>query len=73
VLGGLVWAMENPTAGVVEADHLDHARVLQVAEPYLGDMAGEYSDWTPLLGRGQLFPEDIDDTCPWQFGNFRVA
>jgi homospermidine synthase len=73
VLGGLVWAMENPRAGLVEADHLDHARVLQVAEPYLGDMVGAYSDWTPLLDRGRLFPEDIDASCPWQFGNFRVT
>ena len=73
VLGGLVWAMEHPRAGILEADHLDHARVLQVAEPYLGDMVGEYSDWTPLLDRGRLFPEDIDETCPWQFGNFRVV
>jgi homospermidine synthase len=72
VLGGLVWAMENPRAGAVEADHLDHARVLQIAEPYLGDMIGAYSDWTPLLDRGGLFPEDIDTSCPWQFGNFRV-
>ncbi len=73
VLGGMVWAMEHPSAGVVEADHLDHARVLAVAEPYLGDMVGAYSDWTPLAGRGQLFPEDVDAACPWQFGNFRVA
>ena len=73
VLGGLVWAMEHPLSGVVEADHLDHARVLQVAEPYLGDMVGAYSDWTPLLDRGQLFPEPVDAACPWQFGNFRVA
>ncbi|WP_428484490.1 homospermidine synthase [Rhodopila sp.] len=73
VLGGLVWAMENPAAGIVEADHLDHARVLQVAEPYLGDMVGAYSDWTPLVDRGRLFPEDVDATCPWQFGNFRVV
>jgi homospermidine synthase len=73
VLGGLVWAIENPLAGVVEADHLDHARVLQVAEPYLGDVVGEYSDWTPLLDRGRLFPEEIDESCPWQFGNFRVT
>ena len=73
VLGGLVWAMENPRAGLIEADHLDHQRVLQVAEPYLGDMVGEYSDWTPLLDRGRLFPETIDETCPWQFGNFRVT
>ncbi|HBK08901.1 MAG TPA: homospermidine synthase [Acetobacteraceae bacterium] len=73
VLGGMVWAMENPRAGVVEADHLDHARVLEVAEPYLGDMVGAYSDWTPLLDRGRLFPEAVDETCPWQFGNFRVV
>ncbi len=73
VLGGMVWAMENPRAGVVEADHLDHARVLEVAGPYLGDMVGAYSDWTPLLDRGRLFPEAVDESCPWQFGNFRVG
>jgi homospermidine synthase len=73
VLGGMVWAIENPRAGAVEADHLDHARVLQIAEPYLGDMIGAYSDWTPLLDRGRLFPEAIDTACPWQFGNFRVT
>jgi len=72
VLGGLVWAIENPRAGIIEADHLDHARVLKIAEPYLGDMVGEYSDWTPLLDRGRLFHEQIDESCPWQFGNFRV-
>jgi homospermidine synthase len=73
VLAGMVWAIENPSAGLVEADHLDHARVLEVAGPYLGDMIGEYSDWTPLLNRGLLFPEAIDETCPWQFKNFRVT
>ena len=73
VLGGMVWALENPRAGLVEADGLDHARVLEVAEPYLGDMVGAYSDWTPLLDRGRLFPEAVDEACPWQFGNFRVT
>jgi homospermidine synthase len=73
VLGGMVWAMENPRAGLVEADSLDHARVLEVAGPYLGDMVGEYSDWTPLLDRGRLFPEIVDEADPWQFGNFRVG
>jgi homospermidine synthase len=73
VLGGMVWAMENPRAGLVEADGLDYARVLDVARPYLGDMVGEYSDWTPLLDRGRLFPEAVDEACPWQFGNFRVS
>ena len=73
VLGGMVWAMENPRAGVVEADDLDHARVLEVAQPYLGDMVGAYSDWTPLLDRGGLFPEEVDAADPWQFKNFRVV
>lgn len=73
VLGGMVWAIENPAAGVVEADQLDHVRVLAVAGPYLGDVVGAYSDWTPLEGRGQLFTEELDTSCPWQFSNFRVA
>lgn len=73
VLGGMVWAIENPRAGIVEADQLDHTRVLAVAEPYLGEMVGAYSDWTPLHGRGQLFPEDLDLDDPWQFRNVRVA
>ena len=73
VLGGVIWAMENPRAGVVEADSLDYARVLEIVLPYLGTMAGEYSNWTPLQERGVLFPEDVDATDPWQFKNFRVV
>jgi homospermidine synthase len=73
VLGGMVWAIENPAAGVVEADQMDHARVLEVCGPYLGEVVGAYSDWTPLEGRGGLFAEKVDQACPWQFGNFRVA
>jgi homospermidine synthase len=71
VLGGMVWALENPRAGIVEADHLDHARVLEVARPYLGGVVGAYSDWTPLQDRGRLFREDLDTACPWQFRNVR--
>jgi len=73
VLGGVIWAMENPQAGVVEADHIDHARVLEIALPYLGTMAGVYSAWTPLVERGVLFAEDVDTADPWQFRNFRVV
>jgi homospermidine synthase len=73
VLAGVVWAMENPRAGVLEADQLDHGRVLEIALPYLGRMAGVYSDWTPLRDRGVLFAEDLDVADPWQFGNFRVG
>jgi homospermidine synthase len=73
VLAGVVWALENPERGVVEPDEMDFARCLEIQAPYLGDLVGEYSDWTPLLDRGRLFPEDIDTECPWQFKNFRVV
>jgi homospermidine synthase len=73
VLGGMVWAIENPQAGIVEADELDHKRVLEVARPYLGPVVGAYSDWTPLQGRGFLFTEDTDPSDPWQFKNVLVA
>lgn len=72
VLAGLVWAIENPRAGLVEADDMDHVRCMEVARPYLGDVVGAYSDWTPLMGRGVLFAESVDPACPWQFKNFRV-
>lgn len=73
VLAGVIWAMENPRRGVVEADAIDHARILEITTPYLGTMAGAYSDWTPLLKRGELFAEDVDAADPWQFKNFRVV
>jgi homospermidine synthase len=73
VLAGMIWAIENPRAGVVEPDEMDHARIMEIATPYLGEMAGAYSDWTPLADRGRLFPEDLDAADPWQFRNFRVT
>ncbi len=73
VLAGMVWAIENPVAGVVEADQIDHCRILEIATPYLGEMVGAYTDWTPLVDRSHLFPEDVDPTDPWQFRNVRVG
>ena len=55
------------------ASALDHARIMEIARPYLGTMVGEYSDWTPLEGRNVLFPEEVDSSDPWQFKNFRVS
>jgi homospermidine synthase len=72
VLGGIVWALRNPDAGLVEPDDLDYETVLEVARPYLGEVVGVYGDWTPLQGRSPLFPEEKDLEDPWQFLNFRV-
>jgi homospermidine synthase len=73
ILGGFVWALRNPRAGVVEPDDLDYETIMEIATPYLGEMAGVYGDWTPLKDRTKLFTEDIDPDDPWQFKNFRVT
>jgi homospermidine synthase len=72
VLSGLVWAMENPRAGIVEPEDMDFRRHLEICRPYLGPVVGEYTDWNPLVDRERLFPEDLDRTDPWQFKNIRV-
>lgn len=72
MLAGIVWALENPDAGVVEADDMDFARCLDVQKPYLGKVAGYYTDWHPLKGRGSLAPEMLDRDDPWQFKNVLV-
>ena len=73
VLGGMIWAIENPEAGIVEPDEIDFQRVLEICRPYLGPVVGAYTDWTPLTGRETLFPEDVDHDDPWQFRNIRVV
>jgi homospermidine synthase len=72
-LAGMVWAMENPRRGVVEPDDMDHHRPLEICRPYLGPVVGKYTDWNPLYQRGELFPEDLDTSDPWQFKNVRVV
>lgn len=72
VLSGMVWALENPQAGIVEADEVDYRRCLNVQRRYLGAVEGHYTDWTPIDGRPGLFPDDIDTNDPWQFRNILV-
>ncbi|HUX64824.1 homospermidine synthase [Sulfuricella sp.] len=73
VLAGMVWALRNPRAGVVEPDDLDHETVLEIAKPYLGEVVGVYGDWTPLRDRGRPISEELDRDDPWQFSNVRVT
>ena len=73
ILGAMAWALLNPGAGLVEPDDIDHELVMEVATPYLGEVAGVWGDWTPLKDRSPLFAEDKDESDPWQFINFRVA
>jgi homospermidine synthase len=73
VLGGVIWAIEHPRRGIVEPEEMDFARILEIAGPYLGDVVGVWGDWTPLVDREVLFPEDLDREDPWQFKNIRVV
>ncbi len=72
VMAGVVWAMQNPQRGLVEPDDMPYTEVLALCRPYLGDVVGVFSSWTPLDGRGRLFDETLDRDDPWQFRNFRV-
>ncbi len=72
VVAGIAWALENPAAGIVEADELDYQRCLEIQMPYLGEVKGCYTDWNPLKDRSGLFPEDVDASDPWQFRNVIV-
>lgn len=71
VLGGMIWAMENPKAGIVESDEMDFSRVMDIITPYLGVMTGKYTNWTPLGARAARGDSTIDAKDPWQFKNFR--
>jgi homospermidine synthase len=70
-LAAVVWAMRNPRRGIVEPDDLDFEDCLATATPYLGKMTGEFTTWTPLQGRGELFEERLDVDLPWQLQNVR--
>ena len=73
VMAGVVWAMQNPARGVVEPDEMPFDEILALCRPYLGNVQGFYSDWTPVARRGSLLEEDLDRDDPWQFRNFRVS
>jgi homospermidine synthase len=72
VLAGILWAIENPNRGIIEADELPYDKILEITDPYTG-CVGQYTDWTPLEDRGVLFTERLDKQDPWQFINFRVT
>lgn len=59
--------------GVVEPDELPFDQILGLYRPYLGALTGVYTDWTPLVERGERLAEDMDLHDPWQFKNFRVT
>jgi len=72
IMAGMAWAMKHPQQGILEPDDLPHEELLAMIRPYLGTVAGVFSDWTPLVDRERLFDEPLDRSDAWQFMNFRV-
>ncbi|MCM1512431.1 MAG: saccharopine dehydrogenase NADP-binding domain-containing protein [Oxalobacter formigenes] len=73
VLAGVIYAIRHPEESVLEPDDIDHHAMLEIASPYLGEIIGRYSGWTPLEGRNwPLIENELDQNDPWQFKNIRV-
>jgi len=70
-IAAVLWVLRNPRRGVLEPEDLDFEDCLETAVPYLGRLVGEFTDWTPLDGRGRYFRERLDVQNPWQLQNIR--
>jgi homospermidine synthase len=76
VLGGLVFMIHHPNAGILVPDDLPHDEILGVAGAYLGPCPSVQTDWTPLASRSRLFEKwgarVVSDEELWQFASFLV-
>lgn len=74
VLAAVVWTVRHPRKGICLPEDLPHGEILETAQPYLGRMVSERSDWTPLSRHRVYFEEgsgaQVDYSDPWQFRNF---
>lgn len=71
ILAGIMWAINHPQAGLVEADEVDFDECLKVQRPYLGRLEGYYTDWNPLASTDETV-HDLDYEDPWQFKNILI-
>ncbi|MGB6976622.1 MAG: saccharopine dehydrogenase NADP-binding domain-containing protein [Gammaproteobacteria bacterium] len=64
VVGGLIWALQNPYAGLVEADNIDFEMVLEIARPYLGTVKGV---------TGKMANSGTGDEVNWHFKDLMLS
>lgn len=72
VLSAFIWAVENPNRGLVEPEDMDHHRILEIADPYLGNVVSVKTDWNPTKESNAVIEEFVDKEDVWSFNNFRV-
>ncbi|MFA6320920.1 MAG: saccharopine dehydrogenase C-terminal domain-containing protein [Candidatus Omnitrophota bacterium] len=74
IVAATMWMIENPEEGVCLADNLPHDYILNIAKPYLGELASVPSDWTPFKNYRIFFKENpksyLDKKNVWSFNNF---
>jgi homospermidine synthase len=63
IIGAMVWILDHPREGVVEAESMDSAQVLSVARPYLGKISTVETDWCP--GSKLTFDEFLLASNDW--------
>lgn len=54
IVAGLLWMLENPHAGVVESEALDHGLIYDMAEAYWAPIVGEFVGWRPAPDSADL-------------------
>ena len=72
LLGGIVWAIKNPEQGYCEPEDMPYDFILNIADPYLGPILFEKTDWCPIEDRTSLFRVPLDTNNPCRFTNFKV-
>ena len=64
VLAGIVWMMENPDRGIVEADEMDFRRCLELQRPYLGPVVRPLYGVDTAFRRGEASCSRSGSTMP---------
>jgi len=72
LLGGIVWAIQNPKMGYNEPERLPYDFVLKYADPYLGPTPFVMTDWKPHDDKNSLFYRELDHKNPCKYENYRV-
>lgn len=76
ILGAMIYAIKNPSLGIISAEDIPHEDVLGIADHYLGKVFGVFTDWTSLslrvTGDAAIYSRDIDLNDHFQFKNFII-
>jgi homospermidine synthase len=67
ILAGIFYALNHPNEGLLETDEMEYRECLKIQKPYLGKVAGYFTDWVP---NRSLNSNDNSDR--WQFSNIRI-